>query len=119
MIAKQICQYSGSVESFFFAVGEHMHDAAASTVHLGAAETLHVDVLAGDAAHHIGAGDEDAAGRAHDDDVGECRTVGRATGGRPEYHRDLRHLARSARHRREDAAYRVEALDTFAKARAA
>ena len=75
---------------------------------LGAAEALHVDLLAGDAADHLGAGDEDPAGAAHDHDVGQRRAVRGAAGRRAEHHRDLRHPAGGPDHRREDLADRVE-----------
>ena len=51
-------------------------------VGVGAAEAQHVDVLAGDRADDVRAGDEDAALRGEDHDVGERRTVGGAAGGR-------------------------------------
>ena len=44
-------------------VGDDVHDAAAPAVGVRAAERLHVDVLAGDRADDVRAGDEDPAGR--------------------------------------------------------
>ena len=96
-----------------------MDDAAAPTVRLGTAEAQHVDVLAGDRADDVGAGDEDAALGAEDHDVGERRAVGRAAGGRAEHDRDLRDPSRDAGHDREDHADGVQALDALAQASAA
>ena len=75
---------------------------------LGAAEALHVDVLAGDRADHVRAGDEDPALRAQDHDVGERRAVRRAAGGGAEHHRDLRDPAGGPDHRGEDLADGVQ-----------
>ena len=75
---------------------------------LGSAEAQHVDVLAGDRADHVGAGHEDPALGAEDDDVGERRTVRRPAGRRAEHDGDLRHLAGGLRHRVEDLADRVQ-----------
>ncbi len=80
---------------------------------LGAAEPLHVDLFAGDAADHLGAGHEDPAGLAHDHDVGQRRPVRGAAGRRAEHDRDLRHPAGRAHHRGEhlpDAVQRDYAL---------
>jgi hypothetical protein len=77
-------------------------------VRLGAAEALHVDLLAGDAADHLGPGHEDPAGAAHHDDVGQRRPVGGTAGRGAEHDGDLRHPARRADHGREDLPDRVE-----------
>ena len=83
-------------------VGEHVHDAGAAAVRLGPAEAKHVDVLAGDRADDVGAGDEDPALRPEDHRVGQRRTVGGTAGGGAEHDGDLRDLARRLRHRVED-----------------
>ena len=44
-----------------FVVGDDVADAGLLVVGVGAAEGGHVDVLAGHAAHHVGAGDEHPA----------------------------------------------------------
>jgi hypothetical protein len=62
-----------------------VHDAGAPAVRLGPAETQRVDVLAGDGAHDVGAGDEDAPVRPEHDDVGQRRPVGRATSSGPQH----------------------------------
>ncbi len=119
LVTEQGGQRAGLLERFRLGVGGDVDDAAAPAVRLGAAEPLHVDVLAGDRADDLRTGDEDAAGRAEDDDVGERRSVGGAAGCGAEHHGDLRHLARGARHGGEDAADGVEAGDALAQARAA
>ena len=115
----RVARVRASLEGGRLGVGGDVDDAAAPTVRLRAAEPLHVDVLAGDGADDLGTGDEDAPGRAEDDDVGERRSVGGAAGGGAEHHGDLRHLAGGARHRGEHAAHGVEAGDALAQARAA
>ncbi len=90
------------------ALGEDVHDARAATVRLGTAEPQHVDVLTGDRADDVRPGHEDAALRAEDHDVGERRTVRRATRGGAEHDGDLRDLAGRLRHRVEDLADRVQ-----------
>ncbi len=115
LVAEEVGQGAGALEGVFFALGDDVHHATAPAVHLGAAETLHVDVLTRDAAHNVGTGDEDATRRTHDHDVGECRAVRSPTRGRSEHDRDLRHLARRESHRGEHPADPVEALDAFAQ----
>ena len=100
-------------------VGGDVHDAAAPTVRLGAAEALHVDVLAGDGTDDVGAGDEDSAGGTHDDDVGERRAVGGATRGGTEHDRDLWDAAGRPGHDGEHLADRVQGQDPLAQPRAA
>jgi hypothetical protein len=85
-----------------------VHDTAAPAVRLGAAETQHVDVLAGDRPDDVRAGDEDPSLGPEDDDVGERRAVRRAARRRAEHDRDLRDLARGLGHRLEDPADRVQ-----------
>ena len=97
-------------------LGDDVHDAGAPAVRLGAAEAQHVDVLAGDRADDVGAGDEDPALGAEDHDVGQRRAVRRAAGGRAEHDRDLRDLARGPGHRGEDPADRVQRHDALGAA---
>ena len=98
---------------------DDVHHAGAPAVRLGAAEPLHVDVLAGDAAHHVGAGDEDPALVGQDHQVGQRRAVRGAAGGRAEHHRDLRHLADARVIAAKIGADRVQALDALAQPGAA
>jgi len=70
-------------------------------VRVRAAEALHVDLLAGDAADDVGAGDEDPPGRRQDDHIGQCGTVRGAAGRRAEHHGYLRDPAGRADVRRE------------------
>ena len=86
---------------------------------LGAAEPLHVDVLARHRAHDVWSGDEDAAVGAEDDDVGQRRPVGSAAGRGPEHDRDLRNAAGRPGHDVEDLAHRVQRDDAFGEPRAA
>ena len=71
------------------------------------AEAGHVDVLAGDAAHHVGSGHEDPTFGSHDDDVGQRRSVGGTAGRETDHDRDLRDIARGPDHRFEYQADRV------------
>ena len=80
---------------------------------LGTAEALHVHVFAGDAAHHVGTGHEDAALVGEDHQVGQRGPVGGTAGGGAEHHRDLRNLARRVGHGREHHADSVQALDAL------
>lgn len=60
-------------------------------MHVGAAEAVLGDLLAGHRAHHVGAGDEHLRGLAdHEDEVGQGGAVGRAAGAGTEHDRDLR-----------------------------
>ena len=79
-------------------VGGHVHHAGAPAVRLRPTQPLHVDLLTGDAADHLRAGDEDPAVAAHDHDVGQRRSVRGATRGGAEHHRDLRHPAGGPHH---------------------
>ena len=99
---------AGLVERLALGLGEDVDDAGAAAVRLGATEAQHVDVLTGDGAYDVGAGHEDPALGAEDDDVGEGGTVRSAAGRRAEDDRDLRDLAAGLGHRVEDAADRVE-----------
>jgi hypothetical protein len=89
-------------------LGGDVHDPGAAAVRFGTAEAFHVDLLAGDAADHLGPGHEDPAGLAHDHDVGQRRPVRRTAGGRAEHHGDLRYAPRGAHHRREHLTDGVE-----------
>lgn len=83
------------------------------------AERHHVDVLTGDAAHHVRTGDEHLAVRGHDDDVGQGGPVSRTAGGESDDDRDLRDVARRPDHRLEDQADRVQRLDALGQPRTA
>ena len=100
-MAEQRRDLARAVERRCVVLRRHVYDAGPATVRLRTAEALHVDVLAGDAADHLRTGDEDATVTAHDHDVGQRRAVRRATGGRAEHDRDLRHPTRGPHHRRE------------------
>ena len=76
----------------------------------------HVDVLASDAAHHVGAGHEDPTLRCHDDDIGQCRPVRGTTGGEADHQRDLRDISGGPDHRFEHQAHRVQCLNAFGQA---
>ena len=106
--AQQRGEGTGGGERAVIVLCGHVHHAGAPAVRLGAAQALHVDLLAGDAAHDLGAGHEDATAAAHDDDVGQRRTVRGPAGGRPEHDRELRHPPGGADHRGEDLPDRVE-----------
>src|SRR5262245_21651963 len=96
-----------------------VYDTGPATVRLRPTEAFHVDLLAGDAAHHLRAGDEDASVAAHDHDVGERRAVRRAAGRRAEYHDDLRYPYRRANNRRVHDDDAVQREDALGQARAA
>jgi hypothetical protein len=88
-------------------------DAGSPAVRVAAAEALHVDLLAGHAAHHVRAGHEDPPGGGHDHDVGQRRTVGGGAGRGAEHDRDLRDLAGGAGHGGEhapDGVHRLHAV---------
>ncbi len=102
-----------------FRLRHHVDDARLLGVDAGAAEPVHVDALAGDGVHDVGAGDEHPGVRRHDHDVGERGTVGRRARRRAEHDRDLRHPARGPDHRLEHAADAVHRLDAVGQARAA
>ena len=86
---------------------------------LGAAERLHIDVLAGDAAHDIGTGHEDPALRRHDDDIGQGRPVGVAARGEADDDGDLRDVAGGPDHGLENQAHRVQCPHTLSQPGAA
>ena len=90
--AEQVDQHAGAVQRVGVAGGDDVHDTAAS-VGDRSAQALGVDVLTGDLAHDVGAGDEHPPPRSEDDDVGEGGTVRRAAGRCPEHDRHLRHPA--------------------------
>ena len=100
-------------------VGDDVAHTRLLVVGVRAAEGGHVDVLAGDAADHVGSGDEHPALGRHDDDVGQCRAVGGATRGEADDDGDLRDVARCADHRLEDQADGVQGLDALGQPGAA
>ncbi len=71
-------------------VGE-VADAGGLGVHVRAAQAVLADLLAGDGAHDVRAGDEHLRGLAdHEDEVGQRRAVGGAARAGAEHHADLR-----------------------------
>ncbi len=113
LLAEQSDQPAAARVGVELVVGDDVAHAGLLVVGVRTAERRHVDVLAGDAAHDVGAGDEHPALRRHDDDVGQRGTVGGAAGGEADDHRDLRDVARRADHRLEDQADRVQRLDAL------
>lgn len=81
LLAEQSDQPAPTVVGVEFVVGDDVAHPGLLVVGLRPTERGHVDVLAGDAAHHVGPGDEHPAFRRHDDDVGQRRSVGGAAGG--------------------------------------
>ena len=59
LVAEQGCQPAGLAVRVLLGRRHHVHHAGAPAVRLGAAEPQRVDVLAGDRADHVRAGDED------------------------------------------------------------
>ncbi len=119
LVAEQPAQGAGPAEGVVDGLGEHVDDPRAATVRLRSTETKGVDVLTRDRPDDVRPGDEDPPLRGEDDDVGECRPVGRATGGGADDDGDLGDLARGTGHDREDLADRVERDDPLGQARAA
>ena len=113
LVAEQHGQLPGPRDRLGVRGRHHVHHPGPARVRLGAAEPGHVHVLAGHAAHHVGAGDEDPPLLGEDHQVGQRGAVGGAAGRRAEHHRDLRHHAGGPGHRREDRADRVQALDAL------
>src|SRR3546814_15850042 len=89
------------------------------SVRLRPPEARHVDVLAGHRADHVRAGDEDAALRAEDHDVGQGRTIGGSARGRAEHDGDLRDPARRLGHDVEDLTHGVQGEESLGQAGAA
>ncbi len=115
LLAEQSDQPAPTVVGVEFVVGDDVAHPGLLVVGLRPTERGHVDVLAGDAAHHVGPGDEHPAFRRHDDDVGQRRSVGGAAGGETDDHRDLRDVAGRADHGFEHLAYRVQRPHTFSQ----
>jgi hypothetical protein len=61
LVAQHGRELARPVQRVRVGLGDHVHDAGPAAVRLGAAEPFHVHVLAGHRAHHVRAGDEDAA----------------------------------------------------------
>lgn len=110
LLAEQSDQPAAALVGVELVVGDDVADAGLLVVRLRATEGDHVDVLAGDAADHVGAGHEDLALRGHHDDVGQRRAVGRAADRETDDDRDLRDVTGGADHRLEDQAHRVQRL---------
>ena len=100
-------------------VGGDVGDTRLLGVGVRAAEGLHVDLLAGDTADHVGSGDEHASLGRHDHDVGQRGAVRRAAGGEAEDDGNLGDAAGRADHRLEDEADGVQGFDALREARAA
>ncbi|CAM5586372.1 hypothetical protein SVIOM342S_06126 [Streptomyces violaceorubidus] len=94
-------------------VGEVAH-AGRLGVHVGAAQAVLGDLLAGDRLDHVRARDEHLRGVAdHEDEVGEGGAVGRAARARAEHHADLRDDAGRLGVALEDAAVTGERADAL------
>ena len=119
LLAEQSDQPAAALVGVELVVGDDVAHAGLLVVGLRTAERRHVDVLAGDAAHHVGPGDEHPALRRHDDDVGQRRAVGGAAGGEADDHRDLRDVAGRADHGLEHQADRVQRLHALGQPRTA
>ena len=113
LLAEQSDQPTAARIRVELVVGDDVAHAGLLVVGVRAAERRHVDVLAGDTANDVGAGDEHAAVRRHHDDVGQRRPVGGAACGEADDHRDLRDIARRPDHRLEHQADRVQRLDAL------
>ena len=113
--AEQQGQFPGPLDRVRVRLRDHVDHAGPAGVRLRAAEPGHVHVLAGHAAHHVGAGDEDPALLGEDHHVGQRGPVGGAARSGAEDHRDLRHHARGPGHSGEHGADRVQALDALAQ----
>ena len=119
LLAEQSDQPAAALVGVELVVGDDVAHAGLLVVGVRAAERRHVDVLAGDAAHDVGSGDEHPAVRRHHDDVGQRGPVGGAARGEADDHRDLRDVTRRADHRLEDQADRVQRLDALGQPRTA
>ena len=116
---EQLHELAGPAQRLGVSGGHDVHHPGPAAVRLGAAEPGHVHILAGDAANHVGAGDEDAALLGQDHQVGQRGTVGGTASGSTEHHGDLRHLPRRPGHGREHEADRVQAFHALEDAGAA
>ncbi len=112
-MAEELDELARLVERVGVGGGDDVHDTGPAAVRLRAAEALHVDVLAGDAAHYIRTGDEDAALLGQDHQVGQRWPVRGAARRGAEDDGDLRHLAGGPGHGGENHADRVQARDAF------
>ena len=119
LLAEQSDQAAAALVGVELVVGDDVAHAGLLVVGVRAAEGGHVDVLAGDAADDVGAGDEHPALGRHDDDVGQCGAVGGAAGGEADDDGDLRDVARRADHRLEHQADGVQCLDALGQPGAA
>ena len=119
LLAEQSDQTAAARVGVELVVGDDVAHAGLLVVGVRPAERRHVDVLAGDTAHDVGAGDENPALGSHDDDVGERGAVGGAARGEADDDRDLRDITRRADHRLEHQADRVQRLDALGEPGAA
>ena len=113
LLAEQSDQPTSARIGIGFVVGDDVTHPGLAVVGVRAAEGSHVDVFAGNAAHHVGSGDEDPALRCHHDDVGQCGSICGAAGGEADHHRNLGDVAGCPDHRLEHQAHRVQRLDTL------
>ena len=116
LLAEQADQSAATRVGIEFVVGDDMTHPGLAMVGIRSAEGGHVDVLTGDAAHHVGPGHEDPALRCHDDDIGQCRPVRGTTGGEADHQRDLRDITGGPDHRFEHQTHRVQCFDAFGQA---
>ncbi|SLC95132.1 Uncharacterised protein [Mycobacteroides abscessus subsp. massiliense] len=119
LLAEEADQLAAAGVGVQFIVGDDVAHTRLLVVGIGATQGGHVDVLTGDAADHVGPGDEHAALRRHDDDVGQGRAVCRAAGGEAHDHRDLGDVARGPDHGLEDQPHGVQGLHTLGQPRTA
>ena len=113
LLAEQSDQPAAALVGVQFVVGDDVAHTGLLVVCVRAAEGHHVDVLAGDTAHHVGAGDEHLAVRRHHDDVGQRRSVGGAARGEADDDRDLWDITRRPDHGLEGQTDGMQCLHTF------
>ena len=113
LLAEQSDQPAAALVGIQLVVGDDVAHPGLLVVCVRTAEGHHVDVLAGDAAHHVGAGDEHLAVRRHHDDVGQRRSVRGAAGGKADDDRDLRDVTRRPDHGLEDQTDGMQRLHAF------
>ena len=112
---QQVDEHPGLVQGVRLALGGEVHHPALG-VRGRPAEPLGVDVLTGDLAHDVRAGDQDPSFRTGDDEVGQGRAVRSAASGGAEHDRQLGHLAAGPHLRGEDQRDGVQARNAFAQA---
>ena len=120
LVAEQRGQPAGLAERALLGVGDDVHDAGAPAVRLRAAEAQRVDVLAGDRADDVRAGDEDPArpGRGSTMSVSAGPYAAPPAAG-PSTTEICGTLPGGPHHDREDLADGVQASDALGQPRAA